>query len=289
MPRLVFSIFLLSILSYATIFPQSVEFLPGKRLFNMLKAADTEPKFGLTFFPDDRSMKVDVGNAFDAISFKIDSTSTINAGTEFFAYAKVIEYREYRLQVAAIDGYFGGNISWLKQISGTPHFINARLRFIHRSAHLVDGAWDPSNNSWKDAAGPVPFADDFFELNPGIQFRFPGVDLRVYGGVTYSILIRPIDQKRTSFSIGSELFINDVLFTLLSRPARLYAAYDFKMRGRPEYSPSHSLMAGIKLGEKAGTGLSIYAFYYSGFDWFSSYYKNRLTKFGLGFFIDFNP
>ncbi len=289
MPRINLYTLLFFLLAIVTVLPQTVEFLPGTRLFTMLKAADSEPKFGLTFFPNDRSMKVDVGNAFDVISIKLDSTSTINAGTEFFAYAKVIEYRDYRLQVAAIDGYFGGNISWSKQIDGTPHFINSRLRFIHRSAHLVDGAWDPSNNSWKDAKGPVPFADDFFELNPGIQFKFPLFDLRLYCGVAYSILIRPEDQKRTNFSAGSEFFLNEPLFTIMNKPARLFAAYDLKMRGRPEFTPSHSLMTGIKFGQKEGIGVSLYAFYYSGYDWFSSYYKNHLTKFGLGFFIDFNP
>ncbi len=273
----------------STILPQTIEFLPGKRLFNMLKAADTEPKFGLTFFPDDRAMKVDVGNAFDAVSFIFDSTSVINAGTEFFAYAKVIEYRDYRLQVAAIDGYFGGNVTWLKKLDNSPHLLQARLRFIHRSAHLVDGAWDPSQSSWKDGVGPVPFADDFFELNPAVQLNYPAVSLKLYGGITYSILIRPVDQKKVSFSLGSEIFLNEPLFSLLKKEARFWAAGDFKMRGRPEYTPAYSFMAGLKFGQQFGTGLSIYASYYDGYDWFSSYYKTRLTKFGLGFFLDFNP
>lgn len=273
----------------STILPQTIEFLPGKRLFNMLKAADTEPKFGLTFFPDDRAMKVDVGNAFDVVSFTFDSTSVINAGTEFFAYAKVIEYRDYRLQVAAIDGYFGGNVTWLKKLDNSPHLLQARLRFIHRSAHLVDGAWDPSQSSWKDGVGPVPFADDFFELNPAVQLNYPAVSLKLYGGITYSILIRPVDQKKVSFSLGSEIFLNEPLFSLLKKEARFWAAGDFKMRGRPEYTPAYSFMAGLKFGQQFGTGLSVYASYYDGYDWFSSYYKTRLTKFGLGFFLDFNP
>jgi hypothetical protein len=255
----------------------------------MLRASDTEPKFGLTFAPNDHSMKVDVGNAFDVLSIKIDTTSTLNAGVEFFAFAKVIEYRDYRLQVAALDGFFGGNISFVKQIENSPHQFQTRLRFIHRSAHLVDGAYDPSNKSWKDGIEPVPFADDFFELNPAILFKYPIVDFRVYCGVAYSILIRPKDQKRGSFSLGSEIILNDPLFTLLGKPAYLYGSYDFKMRGRPEFMPSHSVMGGIKIGEKVGSGLSVYAFYYDGYDFFSAYYQSRFTKFGLGFFIDFNP
>ncbi len=284
-----FRLFLLvTVLTFAAS-PQNIEFLPGKRLFNMLKAADMEPKFGLTFFPDDRAMKVDVGNAFDVISLQFDSTSLLNAGTEFFAYAKVIEYRDYRLQVAAIDGYFGGNVTWLKKLANSPHYITSRLRFIHRSAHLVDGAWDPSQSAWKDGVGPVPFADDFFEFNPAIQLVYPAASIKLYGGVTYSILIRPVDQKRTSFSLGSEIFLNEPLFSLLKKEARFWAAGDLKFRGRPEYTPSVSVMAGLKFGQQSGTGLSIYASYYDGYDWFSSYYKTRLQKFGLGFFLDFNP
>lgn len=280
---------LLFLLFSTNITPQTVEFLPGTRLFNMLRAADTEPKFGLTFAPDDNSMKVDVGNAFDVLSIQIDPSTTLNAGVEFFAYAKVVEYRDYRLQVAAIDGYFGGNISYLKKLPDSPHHLLARLRFIHRSAHLVDGAWDPSNNSWKDGVEPVPFADDFFELNPAIQLHYKAVDIRVYGGLAYSILIRPKDQERFSFSAGSEIIFNDPLFNFLQKPVRIYGAWDFKMKARPKYLPSHSLMAGLKFGEKQGIGLSIYAFYYSGYDYFSAYYKSRLNKFGMGFFLDFNP
>ncbi|KAB2909316.1 MAG: DUF1207 domain-containing protein [Ignavibacteriales bacterium] len=282
-------LFLFLIFTAGFVFPQQVELLPGTRLFNMLKAADTEPKFGLTFAPEDRSMKVDVGNAYDAVSIILDSGSVINAGAEFFAYAKVVEYREYRLQVAAIDGFFGGNISWLKRIEGTQHFQLLRLRFIHRSAHLVDGAWDEKTDYWKDREAPVPFADDFFEFNPALQLNYYAVGLKFYGGVTYSILIRPQDQKRMDFSLGSEVFVNDPLFRVLNNDVRFWAAYDLKFRGRPEYQPSHSFMAGIKFGEPYGNGLSIYASYYDGFDWFSSHYKNRLKKFGLGFFIDFNP
>lgn len=280
---------LLFLLFSTNITPQTVEFLPGTRLFNMLRAADTEPKFGLTFAPDDNSMKVDVGNAFDVLSIKIDPSTTLNAGVEFFAYAKVVEYRDYRLQVAAIDGYFGGNISYLKKLPDSPHHLLARLRFIHRSAHLVDGAWDPSNNSWKDGVEPVPFADDFFELNPAIQLHYKAVDIRVYGGLAYSILIRPKDQERFSFSAGSEIIFNDPLFSFLQKPVRIYGAWDIKMKARPKYLPSNSLMAGLKFGEKQGIGLSIYAFYYSGYDYFSAYYKSRLNKFGMGFFLDFNP
>lgn len=280
---------LFTLLFSTNITPQSVEFLPGKRLFNMLRAADTEPKFGLTFAPDDNSTKVDVGNAFDVLSIQFDPSTTLNAGVEFFAYAKVIEYRDYRLQVAAIDGYFGGNISYLKKLPDSPHHIIARLRFIHRSAHLVDGAWDPSTNSWKDGVEPVPFADDFFELNPAIQLKYPLADIRVYGGLAYSILIRPQDQERFSFSAGSEIIFNNSLFSFLKKPVRIYGAWDIKMKARPKFLPSYSLMTGVKFGEKQGIGLSIFAFYYSGYDYFSAYYKSRLNKFGMGFFLDFNP
>jgi hypothetical protein len=255
----------------------------------MLRAADTEPKFGLTFSPDDNSMKVDVGNAFDVLSIRFNSSTSLNAGVEFFAYAKVVEYSDYRLQVSAIDGYFGGNVSYLKQLPNSSHQLQARLRFIHRSAHLVDGAWDPSQKSWKDGVEPVPFADDFFEFNPAIQLYYRLANIRIYGGLAYSILIRPKDQERLSFSAGSEFILNEPLFNFLQKPVQIYGAYDIKMKARPEYSASHSLMAGLKFGEKEGIGLCIYSFYYSGYDFFSAYYKSKLNKFGLGFFLDFNP
>ncbi|MBK8661687.1 MAG: hypothetical protein IPN18_07705 [Ignavibacteriales bacterium] len=70
----------------------------------MLRAADTEPKFGLTFAPDDNSMKVDVGNAFDVLSIHIDPLTTLNAGVEFLLTQKwwSIEIIDFRWQQSMV-------------------------------------------------------------------------------------------------------------------------------------------------------------------------------------------
>jgi hypothetical protein len=46
-------------------------------------------------------------------------------------------------------------------------------------------------------------------------------------------------------------------------------------------------MAGIKFGDWDKKGIVLYTSYYSGRDMFSSYYDRRISKFGIGFSIDF--
>lgn len=63
---------------------------------------------GINFFPSDSHMKVDIGNSTDVLGLAITDLY-ISVGAEFMAYAYVTSYKGYRLQIDAVDGFFGGN------------------------------------------------------------------------------------------------------------------------------------------------------------------------------------
>jgi hypothetical protein len=261
-------------------------FLPGGLSFMPLKANNQEARLGVLYYTSTTNLKVDIGNAVDLLSIQFDdSKSLMAAGIEFMAYAFSKSYAGKRLQISAVDGFFGGNISFSRHFEQNK--LLARFRIIHNSAHLVDGNFDTDNNIWIDGKSPIPFTKDFGEITIAHQVYYYALILKYYGGLSYASLIRPEELKRSNYHFGFELALKNVLGKIFEHDTNIFLAEHFFLDGTTKYFGNQQLLAGIKFGDWDKKGIVLYASYYSGRDMFSSFYDKKINKFGIGFSIDF--
>ena len=286
-------LFLILILFFCTAknFSQEIasyrfEFLPSGLNFMPLKANHREARIGVLYHTATTNLKVDIGNNIDlfALNFPV-AESKLTAAIEFMAYALSTSYNGNRLQIDAVDGFFGGNISYTEML-GEDKFI-ARLRIIHNSAHFVDGHYDLSAHKWIDDREPIPYTEDFGELTLGQVLNYSSVSFKYFGGFSYSTLVRPSDLKRYNFHIGFELAFPDLLGKIVNQDCGIFVANYISTHGTAKYILNQQTMLGVKLGNWESKGIILYASYYSGGDIFGSYYNQRISKFGIGFSVDF--
>ena len=260
------------------------EFIPAGLHILPLKANYQEARVGVLYYSDNGDLKVDMGNNIDVIAFhfpKINGKLTV--GAEFMAYALSTSYQGNRLQIDAVDGFFGGNISFSKKFS-SDRFM-AKLRFIHNSAHLVDGHYQLDSLQWMNGDQPIPFTRNFFELQIAHQFYLPFGSIKFYGAVSYSTLVRPHDLERLSAFFGYELAYG--VGKVFEKDANLFVAQQLTGIGSPRYIMNNNMMGGIKFGDWDGKGIVLYLSYYIGANPLSEYYYERVERFGAGFFLDF--
>lgn len=241
---------------------------------------------GVLYYPATANLKVDIGNSVDVLAYSPTNKERITAGVEFMAYAYSTSYKGYRLQIDAVDGFFGGNICYSFTAAPTLRH-GARFRYIHNSAHLVDGHFDLGTEQWMRGKLPFPYTRDFAELTyfyepSGIQFNS-----RLYAGGTYSVRKRPAELKRPGFLAGAEYYTTAGGITIGARPMRFFAAYHFTVNGVPKFSGSSHLTAGARAGVLNGKGVSLYLSYFSGNNMFNEYYFEKINRLGIGFTVDF--
>ena len=262
-----------------SILPSGLNFMP-------LKANNQEAKLGVLYYTSTTNLKVDIGNAVDILAYEsAESQTRFAAGIEFMAYAFSKSYAGKRLQISAVDGFFGGNITYTRQFENDR--LLARFRIIHNSAHLVDGSYDADKDLWVDGKKPIPFTKDFGEITVAHQIYFDSAILKYYGGLSYATLIRPDELKRYNYHIGFEFAVPNTFGKAFNNDVNLFLADHFFLDGTGKYSGSNQLMTGVKFGEWDKKGIVVYASFYSGRDMFSSYYDRKISKFGVGFAVDF--
>jgi hypothetical protein len=277
-------IILSALLGGAASAQDSVIFLPAGLHCAPFRSNIQEARVGVFKFSDASDMKVDIGNSIDIIGYLHPSDSTrITAGIDFMAFARTVGSEGLRLQIDAVDGFFGGNMTCSRPFGST--MLLARLRLLHHSAHLVDGHF--SNGNWAGGKSPVPYTQDFGELVcAGIIRESFGV-IRLYGGFSYSTLVRPAVIRREAGLAGGEAAFGAGEVSE-GTPVVPFIAWTTTLTGADEYAASHQFQAGVKLGEYFGKGPSLYVAWYNGQNMFGEYYDQRVSTIGAGFTVDFN-
>ena len=135
------------------------------------------------------------------------------------AYAFSKSYADKRLQISAVDGFFGGNLSYSCQFE--KNTLLARFRIIHNSAHLVDGSYDTHNDVWIDGKEPIPFTKDFGEITVAHHLKFENYLLKYYGGLSYATLVRPYELKKYNFHLGFEVVAPNIFGKVFNNDAKV--------------------------------------------------------------------
>jgi hypothetical protein len=278
--------FIIALIFASSIYPQqNINLFPSGLTFMPLKANNQEARTGVLYYFENANLKVDIGNSIDLIKFSNGTQKSIfTAGIEFMAYAKSTSYSGYRLQIDAVDGFFGGNVSHMYKLDKDR--ILSRFRFIHNSAHLVDGSYDLQLDKWIQKE-PIPFTKDFGELTVAFENNSIDFSVKYYGGFSYAVLVRPDNLKRWNYNAGIEAAALNFVGSLFDSPGNLFAAHYFSLGGADKYSGNHQTMLGVKFGDWYNKGVLFYLSYYNGSDIFSSYFDRRTSNFGAGFSVDF--
>lgn len=262
------------------------EFLPQGLHFLPIKANYEEAKIGILYYPKNGNLKVDIGNNIDLLAFNFTNfNSKLTFSIEFMAYALSTNYAEKRLQIDALDGFFGGNAAFSKKYNRGK--LISRLRIIHNSAHLVDGHFDSEKNQWMNNDKPIPFTKDFGELLLGYQFYENFGTIRTYSAFSYSTLIRPAILKKWNSYFGFEISSNKIVDKILDDETNIFIASNFSLEGNPKYQFNYNNLLGMKFGKMEKKGIVFYLSYFYGSNPFSEYYMKRVSQFGIGFFVDF--
>lgn len=264
----------------------SYEFAPSGLHFQPQKASYQEARVGVLYYPSDANLKVDLGNTIDLLKLWFPGrTSALTFGIEFMAYAYSTSYSGHRLQIDALDGFFGGNMAYSKDFE-TGRLLS-RFRIIHNSAHLVDGHYDVNIRKWMGSKEPIPFTRDFGELLLGYEWLKENYSLRILAGPSYATLVRPLEIKKYSFSSGFEYAFYNPFGRVFKKDFNIFAAYFINVTGTPVYHGNNNFVAGVKFGQWQGKGILLYLNYYAGNNMFSEYYKDNIHRFGIGFSVDF--
>jgi hypothetical protein len=261
------------------------EFLPDSTNFIPLKANHQEAKLGVLYLPENGHLKVDVGNSVDLFKYSFSTASKLTMGIEFMAYAYSTNYKEQRLQIDALDGFFGGNLSFSSRYQSSR--LLGRFRIIHNSAHLVDGHYDIQEDRWKNGDTPIAFTQDFGELLVAHELIDLWGRFKYYVSITYATLVRPANLEKWSGSLGFELNFDNIFGKTFGKETNLFFANHTRYAGLPEYNISLNNIAGVKFGDWLSKGIVVYISYYYGNNVFNEYFIERVSQFGIGFFIEF--
>ena len=262
------------------------EFLPGPLSFPPLIAHQQEPRVGLRKEIGTSHLKLDIGSSLDLLGYTFDEQGSkqLRLGADFFAYALTTSAEGLRLQVDAVDGFFGGHIVY--QARDDRSAFTMRLRIMHLSAHFVDGHIDPATGTWRGGREPIPFTRDFAEMLGAYSFLAGPVTLMPYAALSYATLVRPTEINRWSGLCGVEMHSGESLGHVFAKPFALYLADNLTVAGIPEFIGTNIFEVGTKFGRWEGTGIRIYLNYASGLEMFSQYYDVRNSKWGVGFAFD---
>ncbi len=246
-------------------------FLPSGLLVKPLVANYQEPRVGVRKQIGSSRLKLDIGSTLDVVEYTISSEKSkrLRVGIDFFTFALSTSAEGHRLQIDAVDGFFGGHVSY--RVAYDDANLSLRLRILHLSAHFIDGHFDNTTGTWKGGTLPIPFTKDFGELVGAYEIQFEAMSLLLYSGVSYSTLIRPDDIKRISTLHGFEIHTPNNFTNVFGRPLNLFLADHLSLVGIPSYIGTNNLEFGVKFGEWRGTGVRLYLSYFSGLTIFSQY------------------
>jgi hypothetical protein len=261
----------------------SVDFLPDRNGSAPLLAHPHEARTGIHKTLGSPDLKLEVGTTFDVLEVQ-SPPGSIRLGVDFFAFARTTSAEGFRLQVDELDGFFGAHATI--GVGARPTPFGARLRFLHRSGHLVDGHWDHIRQLWFGGQLPIPLTLDRWEAAGWYRWTWGISEFRVYTGVAYATLVRPGTLKRFGSYHGLEWRSAPWSSGIAGHPFWLYAAADISVDGIPAYNGSPHAVAGVRFGRWEERGVQLELTYDGGLDIYSQYYDRRVRVWRVGVLID---
>ncbi len=261
-------------------------FLPGTPLFPPLPASPEEPRVGLSKEIGSARMRLDIGATFDLLEYapESDTASRYRVGADLFTYALTTSFQGLKLQVDAVDGYFGAHFVLERRRKESQTTV--RLRILHLSSHFIDGHFRLENNTWVDGQLPRPYSRDAAEVTAAYTWGNPERSVMLYAGFSQAWFVRPADMRRFTTSQGVVAHTSGWIGPLWGQEVHLYLADHFALAGVGTLDGTNVLEAGLKVGAWQGRGVKIYISYHTGTEIYHQYFDVRRSDVGAGFTLD---
>lgn len=254
---------------------QKSEFFPTDLTIQPFTANFIEPKIGLLIKVSENDLRLDIGATRDLYRTRLNENTTLSFGADFFTYTKIRGENDFKFPVEAVDYLFGINSGYLVKDGSSEYGF--RFRFSHISAHLVDGRYDNKTDLWLEGRKPFVYSREFIEVFPFYRYK----EFRFYGGITYIYHTQPDDIKPWILQGGGEYYMKTG--SGLFNP---FIAYDFKLGYTNAYTPTHNIMAGVKIGHSSSAGFTVYLGYFNGKNVHGLLYESDEEYISTGFNID---
>lgn len=256
-----------------------LRFVPSGRLFRPLMANTFEARVGAMIIISQHQLRLDIGNSIDLLGLAINTAQgkqEFTVGADFFTYTLLRKEEGFHFPVDAIDYLFGVNLNYSRPLGS--NMLGARLRVSHISAHFVDGHYDASFAGWRDR-NPLAYSREFFDLVLSYETSL----MRYYVGANYLLHVDPSWLPPAAFQGGAEFTSGDQIH----KNVMAYAAIDVRLVDINGYDAVNTLQFGVKLGERNGPALDLFASYFSGYSINGEYYDVKVHYWAFGFLVDF--
>ncbi len=157
---------------------------------------------------------------------------------------------------------------------------HGKLAYEHTSTHLGDEIFQDTGRL------PINFSRD--EAVAAVGRRFPGINLRVYGEVSYAFFQDTLgfgDRERFRFDAGFE-WVYPYSTGFAGAP---FVAAHFEAQGVVKYNPNVTVQVGYIFQNPLQrlANLRIYGEYYDGHSQFGQFFRDKETFFAVGLAGDF--
>lgn len=264
-------------LHQGTFSQQKTTYFPHGLTFKPLYSNLLEARAGSSFMLGENRLRLDIGTSADFLRVDYKAGKKFSFGGDFFTWTRLRKNDDFKFPVVAVDYLFGLNASYLFKISDLDAGI--RFRFSHISAHLVDGQFDDKTFTWRGGELPFVYSREFIEVFPAVYLN---ESLRVYGGLSYIFHTIPEEVKPFILQAGAEKHFTELALGSVTP----FLLYGFKLAGNTAYNAHQNITAGVKLGEAAGGGLSLYYNYTSGNSLHGMFYDKQESYSSVGFNVD---
>jgi hypothetical protein len=263
----------------------SWEFLPDSLHFIPLRASYHEARTGIVYVPGRVQTNFTLGNSLHLLQFRVGEDQTISIGSDIMAYAQFNFLRTLEIMVDNVDALWG--MSGVYRRTMDQSSLVLRLRVMHNSAHMVDEHYSPDN--YRRLIKPVPtnLTMEFTELTAAYERENDRFAARVYASGAYRLKVSPVAVFKKPFgSFGAEFAEKTLVGDFLGKRTTLFFAAHGEVEGTPTYHLGLNTLLGIKLGGWQQRGILVFLSYYSGNNFFSEYYDERISDFGFGWQIE---
>lgn len=254
----------LTIAASAGVFPQTLNILPEKIIYEKYFADARSHQLSLSKNLGNNQWLGNIGAVIPVIDLKYEGhlLQVSAAATVFNTVIKTPGHIQVFTVDYLVDFYFDYEIR-----PGTP------LRFIfgHHSAHFSDDGITELFHS------PISYVRDYVGLH--LQYKFSSG--KIYAGYYYNYHIEPEINKKNDFQLGGDRFFN------ICRYADFYFAADFKFKQETEFTPLQSYQAGVKIFSGSRRALRTAYGFSTGFDERGQFYNKKEKIHSIGIFLDF--
>lgn len=243
-----------------------LEFLPGKKLFPLQTADGLAHQMSLSRVTENRDWIGAIGASLPVVQVNLPDAK-LQASVAATTFNRLIKTPGH-LAVYTID--YKVDFPFDLQLSR----LTLRFAVGHISSHFADDGIEMLNKR------SIQYVNDY--VTAGAGYDVPWIGGSVYGIVSYIYHTVPVSDRPWLFQVGA-----DVGNYAIADFARLYGAFDIRVKQDVSWGSTQSYQIGVKLFTQGDRQLRFAYTLRLGFEDRGQFYLNKETKNMYSVFLDF--